>query len=151
MRMVLDTNVLIDSASDELSAPAKLLAAACAGKFVALITPAIRSEYRMLTRRLTSNAAFAARVEAFIAASEVVAEEHVEVTLDDPEDYKFLRAAVGGTADLVVTNDRHLLDVGEIADVRIVTPTEAWTAFREASEDTSEWQAWAQGLGLGGS
>jgi len=35
------------------------------------------------------------------------------VVIDDPEDYKFIRAAVGGEADAIVSNDRHLLDIGK--------------------------------------
>jgi predicted nucleic acid-binding protein len=40
----------------------------------------------------------------------------------DPDDDKYLAAAIGGRASLVVTGDPHLLTVGEYEDVRIVTP-----------------------------
>lgn len=149
MRMVFDTNVLIDSANDDLSTQAKLIEAACLGKLTALATSAIQREYRTLLRRLITDEVFVGRIEEFITATEVVPEAAVEVTLDDREDHKFLRAGVGGHADLIVTNDHHLLDVGEVGSVRIVRPTEAWVAFREASGSTSEWQSWVRGLGLG--
>jgi uncharacterized protein len=40
----------------------------------------------------------------------------------DPDDDKYLAAAIAGRASLVVTGDPHLLTVGEYEGVRIVTP-----------------------------
>jgi putative PIN family toxin of toxin-antitoxin system len=40
----------------------------------------------------------------------------------DPDDDKYLAAAIAGRASLVATGDPHLLTVGEYEGVRIVTP-----------------------------
>lgn len=44
------------------------------------------------------------------------------VEIRDPQDAKFLQAALGGGANLIVTEDKDLLDLGEFQGVRIVPP-----------------------------
>lgn len=46
----------------------------------------------------------------------------LEFELRDPADIKFLRAALSGQADLVVSEDKDLLEVGDFHGVRIVPP-----------------------------
>ena len=51
----------------------------------------------------------------------------------DPDDDQVIAAAVAAHAELIVSGDRHLLDLGSHQDIRIVTPAEApaWSGFRE--------------------
>jgi len=44
------------------------------------------------------------------------------VELRDPADTKFLQAALSGQSDLIVTEDKDLLDIGKFQGVRIVPP-----------------------------
>lgn len=148
MRIVLDTNVLIDAFSDDFSAQAKLMDAVTEGDITALSTHATRREYQTILHRLIRDGDYQQRVNDFIAQTEQVEAADVPIKLDDPEDYKFLSAAVGGGAEYLVTGDHHLLDVGEVDAMRIVTPQEAWTIFQEAEGASSEWQDWARGLGI---
>ena len=39
--------------------------------------------------------------------------EHLEVVKNDPDDNKFIEAAVEGNAQYIVSQDRHLLDIKE--------------------------------------
>jgi putative PIN family toxin of toxin-antitoxin system len=149
MRVVLDTNVLIDALSDDFSAQAKLLNAARDGSITALATPALEREYRKIARRLVTNDAGRERIRDFIEHTEQVTEERVEVVLDDLEDLKFLKAAAGGQAHFVVTNDHHLLDIGEFEGIRIVRPMEMVTIWQEETGSSDEWAQWATGLGIG--
>lgn len=151
MRVVLDTNVLIDGERDAFSAQARLIDAACNGELTALSTPAIEREYNKLLRRLVMDEEYREHLGDFIAATELVTEERMDITLDDMEDLKFLKAAAGGAADLLVTNDRHLLDIGEVGPTRIVRPAEAWAAVAEEQGGMGEWESWAKGLGIGNS
>ena len=49
----------------------------------------------------------------------------IEVIKDDPDDNKFLEVAVDGKAELIVSQDRHLLNLKEYNGIKIVKPEEA--------------------------
>ena len=42
----------------------------------------------------------------------------------DPDDNKFIEAAVEGKADYVVTQDKHLLEIKQYTGINIITPEE---------------------------
>jgi len=42
----------------------------------------------------------------------------------DPDDNKFIEAAVEGKADCIVTQDKHLLKLKEFRKIKIITPDE---------------------------
>lgn len=149
MRVVLDTNVLIDGFNDDYNAASKLIDGAIDEEITALCTSPIVREYRRILYRLITDVHLRERAIEFIDSTVIVKPASVEVVLDDEEDRKFLEAAVGGSADLLITNDHHLLDIGEIEGVRIVRPTEALAAVEAAAGGSGEWQQWVKGLGLG--
>ena len=146
--MVLDTNILIDGFSDDFSHQARLIDAAANGEVIALVTAPIVREYKKILHRLIDNPTYKERISDFLIQAEEVDEEEVDIEIDDPDDYKFLQAAVGGEADLIVSNDRHLLDVGEVEAIRIVTPQEAWSRVEEAV-GSNEWDSYVKGWGIG--
>ncbi|HLC49097.1 MAG TPA: putative toxin-antitoxin system toxin component, PIN family [Candidatus Andersenbacteria bacterium] len=148
MRIVLDTNVLIDGFQDDYSAEAKLIDAVRSGELFAIATKKVVGEYRLILARLIADKDYRSRIEDFLSMLEHTEPEYVDVTLDDEEDMKFLEAAVGGDAEVVVTSDRHLLDAGEADGVQIMTPEEAIARFEEESGTSKEWQGLIQGWGL---
>lgn len=154
MRVVFDTNVLIDGFNDDYSAAARLIEAARQKQITAVLTPAIRGEYRTIMRQLITNPQYQQYIAEFLTTARLVQPQPVTVTIDDPEDYKFLEAAVGGQADYIVTSDQHLLTLGEYQNILIRQPVNAWPAVQEAISATtksgnSDWQDFMQGL-LGG-
>lgn len=149
MRVVLDTNVLIDGASDDFGVAAKLIDAAIGGELTALLTPQMEREYRYKAAELITDEAYRQRLDDFLLKTEEVVPERTDVQIDDRDDRKFIEAGVGGEADLLVTADRHLLQVGEVGAMRIVTPPEAWVIFEEDTGSGAEWDSWVQGLGIG--
>lgn len=149
VRVIFDTNVLIDGFSDDFSAQAQLLEAVNNGKLTALITPRIEREYRLILNRLINDPTYHQHIEKFLQQAERVSEQPADITIDDPEDYKFLQAAVGGQADLVITMDRHLLSAGEIGETRIVAPQEALTLVEEDSDTSDTWRNFVKGIGIG--
>jgi hypothetical protein len=46
----------------------------------------------------------------------------INAVKDDPEDDKIIECAVEAKADFIVTQDNHLLKLGEFEGIRIVTP-----------------------------
>jgi uncharacterized protein len=80
---------------------------------------------RVRQRIAASGAELNAWVEALSVIADVVDEApNVTVVAADPEDDKYIAAALAGRAAYVVNGDKHLLDVGRYEDVRIVTPRE---------------------------
>lgn len=49
---------------------------------------------------------------------------HLEIVRDDPDDNKFIEAAVEGKADYIVSQDKHLLNIKEYNGIKIVHPKE---------------------------
>jgi putative PIN family toxin of toxin-antitoxin system len=45
---------------------------------------------------------------------------------DDPEDNKFLEAAINGNADFIISQDKHLLNLKEFQGIKIIKPEEAF-------------------------
>lgn len=149
MRIVVDTNVLIDGFQDDYSAEAKLIDAVRSGELIALATTKVIKEYRLILGRLIADKQYRLRVEEFLSSLEEVEPEYVDVVIDDDEDLKLLEAAAGGEADLLITSDRHLLDVGESDNVRIVNPEEAWRRVEDELGGEKEWQGIVEGWGIG--
>ena len=54
----------------------------------------------------------------------VVPNRKVNVIKDDPDDNKFIEAALEGKADYIVTQDKHLLNIQEFEGIKIVSPEE---------------------------
>lgn len=148
MRIVLDTNVLIDGFQDDYSAEARLIDAVRSGELPAVATSKVMKEYRLILGRLIADPDYRSRIEEFLAMLEHTEPEYVDVVLDDEEDMKFVEAAIGGEADVLVSSDRHLLDAGEADGVQIMTPEEAIVRFEEESGSSKEWQGLIQGWGL---
>lgn len=48
----------------------------------------------------------------------------IDQICDDPDDDKFIAAAISGNAQFVVTGDKALLRVGSIAGADIITPSQ---------------------------
>src|SRR5262245_17699913 len=101
----------------------------------AVVSPAILDEYRRslgyakVRRYLRLPAAeVGVWVDAFALIADVVSgERSVSAVVSDPDDDKYLAAALEGRAAFVVSGDRHLLDVGKYEGVRVVTPREFLT------------------------
>jgi len=49
----------------------------------------------------------------------------LDVVKDDPDDNKFLEAGVTGKANFIISQDKHLLKLGEYQGIKIVSLKEA--------------------------
>lgn len=151
MRVVLDTNVLIDGFSDDFCAESKLIDAVMEGEVTAVASHKMVKEYRLIMGRLIEDRSYRTKLENFFAMLEDTDPETVDVVIDDEEDIKFLEAAIGGEADVVVTSDKHLLDVGDVDGVKILTPDEAWYRIQDEEGGSQEWEGFVAGWGISSS
>jgi len=131
IRAVLDANVFVSALIRPEGPPGRICVELVEHEAFALIlSAAIVDEVRRTLDdprvrryvRLTSR-----EVEAWLASVQSVAElvegqRSVSVVANDPDDDKYFAAAVEGNADVVVSGDRHVLEVKEFERIRVLTP-----------------------------
>jgi len=102
-----------------LLARAGLLRVAYCQPMLAELTQKLREKFNFSENRIQ---AVVYQVQS--VGEQVKIEGSLHVVADDPDDDKFVEcAAVAGTS-LIVSSDRHLLDLKEYRDIRVVTPAE---------------------------
>lgn len=141
VRAVLDANVVISALIRPDSAPGRILRAAIEGEAViivvsaplldelraALAYPRIRRLLRMNRRDIEEFALLLER----IADPVSIAAQPSTGLCRDPDDEPYLQTAIVGRADVIVSGDRDLLDLGAAEDIPIVAPAEFLRAIRE--------------------
>jgi putative PIN family toxin of toxin-antitoxin system len=123
LRVVLDTNIYIAAFGHPKGRNATLWAAALAGRYRLLISPAIVRELaRVLRTDLQWQEEYVqSRVRIVAQVAELISPRAaLQVVTADPTDDRILECAVDGKADLIVSNDHHLLDLGSYGDIPIV-------------------------------
>lgn len=131
VRILLDTNVIISGFLSAKGPPGQLLQAWLDGRFDLVTSPTQLVEleralsYEKLRDRINSD-----QVRDFVDNIDVMAVVVSSVpTLTrspDPDDNPILATAIAGQADLIVSGDKpHMLALGEVEGIPIVTPREA--------------------------
>lgn len=123
MRVLLDTNVLV-SAILFGGVPRSLLERGIRGELEVVTSPTLMDELEELLDRkfgFPAEAARQVRAELELLA-EVVRPRVVPRVLRDPDDDEVLAAALTGDADVIVTGDTDLLELGSHRGVQILTP-----------------------------
>ncbi len=132
MRLVLDTNVVV-SALVWGGGPYKLIEAAAAGDIELVTSPALLAEprdvlgrehlaSRLAQQRSSVEEAIALYAEPAISVSPLATPRAVP---GDADDDHVIAAAVAGSAEFVVTGDRHVLSVGSHQGISIVSAAAA--------------------------
>lgn len=129
LRVVLDTNVIISGLISPKGPPAGILKALKAGRFILVTSQAINEEILEVMDRPRLRDKYGLADHMFDIAfilweqAEIVAKLPTLKATKDPDDDKFLAAAVGGLAHYLVTGDiKDLLGLGEYKGTRIVSP-----------------------------
>ena len=127
MKVVIDTNVLISGLFFG-GVPARVLAAWTDGRVMLVVAPDILHEYRRVGLELAKGRApLIAALDALLAiiavhATVVNATPLSTAVSEDPDDDKFLAAAIASGATLIVSGDKHLLRVSGWNDVVVLKP-----------------------------
>jgi putative PIN family toxin of toxin-antitoxin system len=114
MRVVLDTNVLV-SAVISTGVPHDVVVAGYEGEYQLIVSEATAAEFRETLRKYPNRFGLTddetrTEVEPLQYFAEFVdPDEEVNAVEDDPDDDKFLEAAVAGDAGSPVSGDEHLL------------------------------------------
>lgn len=129
MRAVLDTNLVISATLIQGGNEDRILRAWQRGVFELVLSPQILDElgralfYEKLRKSRWMSETEVVSLLRSLAQESFLVPGQVRVTVSrDPEDNKFLEAAIEGRAQYVVTGDKDLLDVRAYRDVQIITP-----------------------------
>ncbi len=129
--MVLDTNVLISAAFGiPGSIPDKILQFLKSQKFILIISPSILEEIEDVINReaiIRRTKMSLKEREQFInnlidIAFIVSGNLNLKVVKDDPDDDKFIVAAVEGYAQYIISGDKHLLNIKSYQGIKILSP-----------------------------
>jgi putative PIN family toxin of toxin-antitoxin system len=124
-RVVLDTNVLVGAAYDAGSASRRIVDACLRGQLVAVASPALQKEYAQVLPRAVRTPEYRQALQRFEQMLLVVVPAEVpRVVPEDREDDKLVAVALAAGAPVLVTNDRHLLDLDPHGPLRILRPAE---------------------------
>jgi uncharacterized protein len=132
MRVVLDTNVVV-SALIWGGKPLTLLQLAADGTLVLHTSPELIQELRdvlgrdrLKARLLGNRSSIEPALSLYTGLAISVTPTLVAgVVANDPDDDHVIAAAVAANADLIISGDRHLLDLRRHGTIRIVTPADA--------------------------
>ncbi|MBX0298058.1 putative toxin-antitoxin system toxin component, PIN family [Haloarcula nitratireducens] len=127
MKAVLDTNVLISSVLST-GVPHDIVVAGFNDEYQLIVSVPTLTEFRETLLKYPDRfhldpEEVQTEVETIRYFAEFVdPATDVTVVADDPDDDKFLEAAVAGNVDYVVSGDTHLLDLESFRGIDIVTP-----------------------------
>ncbi len=127
MRVVLDTNVFV-SGIHWSGVSKKILYAWRTKQFLLVASfPIIEEISKTLTNfRIPLPAEDILEWERIIVQNAILVEpsEKFDIVKEDPDDNKFIEAAVAGNAEYIITQDKHLLKIKEFKGIKIITPKE---------------------------
>ena len=123
MRAVFDTNIYVSAFAIPGGRAAAALLKAVEGEVRLVISkPIIHELLDVLARKFGRDAEELARVAVFLAElAEVVQPRRKIEMLSDDTDNRILECAIAGRAEVIVTGDRAMLELGEYQGVRIMT------------------------------
>ena len=130
-RAVLDANVVISALIQPKGASGRILTNLLErNSFELVVSPAILAEIRssLLYPKVRKYIkASAEDLDLWVASLELIAQPvegslRIHAVAADPDDNKYIEAAVEGLAQFVVTGDKHLLSLKAYESIRIVTP-----------------------------
>lgn len=129
MRIVLDTNVFISGIFWEGNFCSQIIDKWRKGRFQLISSPKLVKELVETLRsfKISMDKELIEEWKNIILENSVMVYPIVTIKAvnDDPEDDKFVEAAVYGEADFIISQDRHLLKLEEYNKIKILKPEEA--------------------------
>ena len=125
MQVVVDTNVLI-SAVFFAGKPGQILDAWQKKKIELVISTEILAEYIDVLHRLSAKypKVDVSQIITLITSFSLIVEARSldEKVCEDPDDDKFIAAAIASSSNIIITGDAHLLDVSGYSGIEMIEP-----------------------------
>lgn len=139
MKVVIDTNILINASEDDYNYGNRILDDVLAGKIQAFANPQTLKENKLISSRKIEGQEYKEKLDHYFERVILVEGERINV-VEDEEDNKILSAALAAGVDYLITSDWHLLKIGEYNGVKIVSPQGFWAEY--GSDNGQGWQNW---------
>ena len=127
-RVVLDTNVLVSAIITD-GKPRELFKKGIENQFTIITSKPLLKELTHVLHRpkfKTSPSEIRRITLALINSAEVInLKTKLKVVTEDPQDNRVIETAYDGHADLIVTGDKHLLELENYAGIKITTVEKA--------------------------
>jgi len=141
MKVVIDTNILIDAMADNFSYTWKIVDLVLTGKIEAVASEKILKENLLIIERNITRESDREKLESFFNAVTVIpVYKRVMAVMDDPEDNKFVECALESGADYIISSDKHLLFLEQYKDVKILAPKDFWFKYSGENQSDADWQ-----------
>jgi putative PIN family toxin of toxin-antitoxin system len=130
LRVVIDTNVIVSGILSHIGTPAELLDTWRQRRFLLLNTSAIVAKvqavlrYPRIRKKYLLNDDEIDQTITLLEHDSLLVPGNADVAGSvpaDPKDEMFLTCALDGQADVIVSGDHHLLDLGVYRDIPIIT------------------------------
>lgn len=141
MKIVLDTNVLINGFKDDYSYEKKIIDAVIAGEIEAYANRQTLQENRLIVSQLIDNPEYEQALNNLFGQINWVVNRRQVRIVEDPEDNKILESAVEAQADYLISSDNALLKLEKYQGVKIANPSEFWVQYKDEGEDL--WKQWS--------
>ncbi len=142
MKIVLDTNVLINGFKDEYSFEKRIINAVIAGEIEAFANRQTLRENKLISSQLIDNDTYQKELQnLFNKINWVVNRREIHI-VRDPEDNKILESAVEAEAEYLITSDNDLLTLGEYKKIQIINPSQFWAKYKDEGIDL--WKQWTK-------
>lgn len=141
MKVVLDTNVLIDGFRDDYSYEKQIIDEIRTGKIESYANRQTLQENKLILSQLVDNSQYKRELNDLFSQINVVVNRRNIKVVRDPEDNKILESAVEAKADFLITRDNDLLELKKYGSVEIISPQAFWVRYKDEGNDL--WQQWA--------
>jgi putative PIN family toxin of toxin-antitoxin system len=138
LRIVLDTNVLVSGLLSPFGPPGEIVRMVSSGSIVLCVDARILGEYEevLLRPRFGFDPdSVAALLDYIDFRSEVAASEPLTRRLPDPDDEPFLEAALGCSADCLVTGNLGHFPADTRGNVTVLSPAEFVERYRSLGNE----------------
>lgn len=128
MRVFLDTNVLVAAIATR-GLCTEILESILQTHELLICDPVFSELERVLTAKLRVPSSTAGEFLELLREEGhlVQGQKRPSIRIKDADDIPILSSALAGNADVFVTGDKALLDLGEVAGLPILSPRELWT------------------------
>jgi putative PIN family toxin of toxin-antitoxin system len=141
MRIVIDTNVLINGFKDDYSYEKKIIDAVIAGEIEAYANKQTLQENKLIVSQLIHNDDYKQDLQNLFAQINWVVNRRQIRIVQDPEDNKILESAVEAQAEYLITSDNDLLKLEKFQEVEIINPAQFWVKYKDEGADL--WKQWS--------
>jgi hypothetical protein len=131
-KIVVDTNLFVAAFHNPNSASAQIVNMIARRDLIFVWSESMRNEILTILEKSQAKSKFISKVRNKMLRPENMVEPTVKVkeVHEDPDDNKFLEAALAGEVDYIVTSDQHLLKLGKFQEIPILMPTKFWQVVR---------------------